>query len=316
MYWIGIDLGGTNIVAGLVDESKNIIDREEVKTRVPRPVEAMADDMARMVDTLLRRNRLDKTQIRAVGVGVPCTANEENGHMEDANNLGFDDVPFVSILEEKLTLPVRIGNDANAAAWGEYMAGGYKEDSMLMVTLGTGIGGGIILNRKIWAGDNYAAGEFGHMTIAMDGIPCNCGRRGCFEAYGSATALISQARERMAQDKTTALWTLCGGDPKNVEAKSVFDGAALGDPACKELLDRYTTYLAEGVANLINLFQPALVCIGGGVSRAGDALLLPLREKTAPLILSRNASRNARIILARLGNDAGILGAALLGEDG
>lgn len=315
MYWIGIDFGGTSIVTGLVDENKKIRDRVSVKTRVPRPIEEMADDMVNMVRTLLTRNGLDKTQIRSVGVGVPCTANEETGHMEDANNLGFADVAFVSLLERKLGMPVRMGNDANAAAWGEYMAGDYKEDSMVMVTLGTGIGGGIILNRKLWTGYNYAAGEFGHMTLRMDGVPCTCGRRGCFEAYGSATALISQARERMRWDKDTVLWQLCGGDETRVEAKTVFDGAALGDGASQELVDRYTDYLSEGIASLINIFQPALVCVGGGVSRAGDALLEPLRRKTAEKIYSRNARRNARIVLARLGNDAGILGAALLGED-
>lgn len=315
MYWIGIDFGGTSIVTGLVDENKKIRDRVSVKTRVPRPIEEMAGDMVNMVRTLLTRNGLDKTQIRSVGVGVPCTANEETGHMEDANNLGFADVAFVSLLERKLGMPVRMGNDANAAAWGEYMAGDYKEDSMVMVTLGTGIGGGIILNRKLWTGYNYAAGEFGHMTLRMDGVPCTCGRRGCFEAYGSATALISQARERMRWDKDTALWQLCGGDETRVEAKTVFDGAALGDGASQELVDRYTDYLSEGIASLINIFQPALVCVGGGVSRAGDALLEPLRRKTAEKIYSRNARRNARIVLARLGNDAGILGAALLGED-
>lgn len=315
MYWMGIDFGGTSIVTGLVDENKTIVDRVSVRTRVPRPIEEMADDMADMVRTLMERNGVRKDEIRSVGVGVPCTANEETGHMEDANNLGFDDVAFAPLLEEKLGLPVRIGNDANAAAWGEYMAGDYPEDSMLMVTLGTGIGGGIILNRKLWSGVNYAAGEFGHMTLCMGGVPCTCGRRGCFEAYGSATALASQARGRMAVDKNTILWQLCGGDPMQVEAKTVFDGAWAGDTACMELVDRYTDYLAEGIASLINIFQPALVCVGGGVSRAGDKLLTPLRKKTAEKIYSRNAKRNARIVLAQLGNDAGILGAALLGED-
>lgn len=316
MYWIGIDLGGTNIVAGLVDESRRIVDRVDVKTRAPRPIGELARDMAEMTRSLLARNGVKPSELRSVGVGVPCTANEENGHMEDANNLGYDDAALVPLLEQLLGLPVRIGNDANAAAWGEYMAGKYTEDSMLMVTLGTGIGGGIILNRKLWTGYNYAAGEFGHMTLCMDGIPCTCGRRGCFEAYGSATALINQARQRMESDADTLLWTLSGGDPMHVEAKTVFDGASAGDSACIALLDRYTDYLSEGISGLINLFQPALVCIGGGVSRAGDALLTPLREKTKAKLYSRNAKRNAKIILARLGNDAGILGAALLGEEG
>ena len=314
MYRIGIDFGGTSIVTGLVDDSLRIVDKVSVRTNVPRPVESMADDMAAMVRELLERNELRQTDVASVGVGVPGTANTETGHIEDANNLGFDDVPFVSLLEERLRLPVRFGNDANAAAWGEYRASGYREDSFVMMTIGTGIGGGVILNGKLWAGINGAAAEFGHMTIRCDGVPCSCGRRGCFEAYGSATALIGQARARMQLDEKTLLWKLCSGDPARLEAKTVFDGAKDGDGACLELLDAYTTCLAEGTANLINLFQPAYLCIGGGVSRAGDALLLPLREKAAKLIYSQNAKRNTQIILARLDNDAGIIGAALLEE--
>lgn len=316
MYWIGIDLGGTNMVAGLVNAERKIIDRVDVKTRAPRPVESLVRDMGEMVRSLLNRNGLRRGDIRALGVGVPCIADQENGHMEDGNNLGYTDVPFVSLLEAETGLPVFFGNDAKAAAWGEYLGGNYTEDSMLMVTLGTGIGGGIILDRKIWGGFNHAAGEIGHMTLQMNGLPCTCGRRGCFEVYGSASALIRQTRAAMEENRDSLLWLLCGGELRNVEAKTVFDGAAAGDPLSKALLDTYTTYLAEGISGLINILQPALVCIGGGVSRAGDALLLPLREKTRRLLLSRSAPRNAGIVLARLGNDAGILGAALLGEKG
>lgn len=312
MYRIGIDLGGTFIAAGLVDEALRIVDKLSVRTNAPRPAEAIADDMAALVRELLERNGLRREDLTAVGVGVPGTANRENGHLEDANNLGFDDVPFLPLLEERLGLPVRFGNDANAAAWGEYRASGRREDSFIMMTIGTGIGGGVILNGRLWDGINGAAAEFGHMTIRYDGVPCSCGRTGCFEAYASATALIRQARERMEADRGTLLWQLCGGEADRLEARTVFDGAAAGDAACRELLDTYTTYLAEGTANIINLFQPAFLCVGGGVSRAGEALLAPLREKTAKRIYSQNAKRNTQIILAQLDNDAGIIGAALL----
>ena len=268
MYRIGIDFGGTSIVAGLVDNSLRIVDRTSVRTNVPRPIESMVDDMAAMVRELLDRNGLRQADIVSVGAGVPGTANEENGHIEDANNLGFDDVPFVSLLEERLLLPVCFGNDANAAAWGEYRASGRREDSFVMMTIGTGIGGGVILNDRLWAGINGAAAEFGHMTIRYDGVPCNCGRKGCFEAYASATALIGRARARMLSDSGTLLWELCGKDLTRLEAKTVFDGARERDETCLQLLDTYTTYLAEGTANIINLFQPACLCIGGGVSRA------------------------------------------------
>ncbi len=314
-YRIGIDLGGTNIVTGLVGPDMGLVDKISVRTNAPRPVACLTGDMAAMVDALLARHGLQKSDIRSVGVGVPGTANGETGRIEDADNLGYADEPFVSVLEAALGLPVRFANDANAAAWGEYMTGDYPGGSLVMVTLGTGVGGGIILNGKLWPGANFAAGEFGHMTIRAGGRPCNCGRRGCLEAYASATALIRDARERMAADHETALWRLCGGDPGAVEAKTVFDGAAQGDLICQDLLDGYTTALAEGLANLINVLQPAWLCIGGGVSRAGEALLRPLREKTAGMIYSRNSRQNTHIVPARLDNDAGLIGAALLGAE-
>lgn len=314
MYRIGIDLGGTNIVVGLVEQDFRIVDKCSVKTQVPRSVESMTADMAQMARTLLERNRLLWQDVASVGVGVPGTANPENGHMEDANNLGFDDVPFLPLLAKKIPVPVHFGNDANVAAWGEYLTGGYQEDSFVMVTVGTGIGGGIILGGSLWPGINGAAAEFGHMTIDHDGVPCNCGRRGCFEAMASANALITQAREQMRKRPESLLWSLCGGNAAKVEAKTVFDGAAAGDETARELLDVYITYLAEGITNIINVFQPAVLCVGGGVSRAGEVLLRPLREEVARRVYSRNSKRNTRIELAKLGNDAGILGAALLGS--
>ncbi len=316
MYRIGIDLGGTNIVAGLVDEQLKIVDLCSCKTNVPRPVEAIIADMAALTAQLLQRNGLQKEDVLAVGAGVPCTANPENGHMEDANNLGFADTPFLEPLGKALGLPVYFDNDANVAAWGEYLAEHYPEDSFVMVTIGTGIGGGIILGGRLWSGINGAAAEFGHMTIDRNGAACNCGRRGCLEALASANALIDQAREAMESAPDTRLWALCGGDLAVLEAKTVFDAAALGDGIAQKVLDRWTDYLAQGITNIINIFQPAVVCIGGGVSRAGAALLEPLQAKVARQIYSKHSKRNTEIHLARLGNEAGVLGAALLGSQG
>jgi glucokinase len=313
MYRIGIDLGGTNIVAGLVDENLKIVDTCSIKTDAPRSVQSIVDDMARLAYTLMEQNHLTAADVASVGVGVPGTANPQNGHLEDANNLGFEDVPLLPLLAQKLPVPVYFDNDANVAALGEYLAGGYGEDSFVMVTLGTGIGGGIILGGKLWSGINGAAAEFGHMTVDMHGVSCNCGRRGCFEALASANALIAQAQEAMASQPESLLWKLCGGDMQKVEAKTVFDGAAAEDPVSRKVLDTYLTYLAEGITNIINIFQPAVLCIGGGVSHAGDALLLPLRERVEKGIYSKNAKINTRIELAKLHNDAGVLGAALLG---
>lgn len=313
MYRIGIDLGGTNIAAGLVDAHFQIIDKRSVKTNVPRPVHQIMDDMVDLVKSLLSGSGISFADIICIGVGVPCTANPENGHLEDANNLGFEDVPFLALLQQRFPVPVYFGNDANVAAWGEYIAGDYPEDSFIMVTIGTGIGGGIILNGKIWSGINGAAAEFGHMSIDVHGAPCNCGRRGCFEAICSANALAEQARAAMGSAPESLLWTLCGGRLSDMEAKYVFMAAESGDSLAVSLLDRYISYLSEGITNIINIFQPAVLCLGGGVSGAGERLLLPLRRKVSQRIYSKNSRRNTQIVIAKLNNDAGILGAALLG---
>lgn len=298
MYRIGIDLGGTNTVAGLVDENGIIIDRESVKTNLPTGLDRIVRDITCLCCTLMSRNGLENKDIVSVGVGVPCTANKQTGWMEDANHLGFPGGPLVEELEKALSLPVAIGNDADCAAWGEYRAGHYDSDSFILITLGTGIGAGIILGGKLITGVNNAAGEVGHMTIAMDGEPCGCGQNGCFEAYGSASALIRHAREATGEHIT--------------EAKEVFDRAGAGEQPFVRILDEYTTHLAVGLTNLINIFGPAYICLGGGVSRAGNALLVPVREKTYERMFAKAAARKPQIILAKLDNDAGVLGAALL----
>ncbi len=298
MYRIGIDLGGTNTAAGLVDAHGRITDRESVKTNLPTTPARIAADMIALCRRLMTRNGLQADDIRSIGVGVPCTANKRTGFMEDADHLGFSAGPLAQPLQMALGIPVYMENDANAAAWGEYKAGQYEADSFVLVTLGTGIGGGIILGGRLLSGVNHTAGELGHMTIRMDGVPCGCGRKGCLEAYASASALMRQASAALGKPIT--------------EAKTVFEGAAAGDQVCAGLLDDYTTCLAEGLANIINMLAPAYVCIGGGVSQAGDALLTPVREKTWQRTFAKGARPNTQIILAGLHNDAGILGAAWL----
>ena len=298
MYKIGIDLGGTNTVAGLVDEGGKILDTRSIKTNLPTTLMRVVENITTLTKQLMDAHGLSEEQISSIGVGVPCTANTETGCMEDADHLGFPGGPIVSMLQEKFSMPVRIGNDANCAAWGEYKAGAYPDDSFLLVTLGTGIGGGIIAHGKLLEGINFAAGELGHMMLYAGGEACTCGRYGCFEAHGSASALIRQASRAFGRPVA--------------EAKEVFDGAGAGDQTCQKLLDDYTDCLADGFANLINIFAPAYLCIGGGISHAGDALLNPVRVKTMQRIYAKAARKNTQIILAQLGNEAGIIGAALL----
>ena len=312
MYRIGIDLGGTNTVAGLVDQNEKIIDRESVKTNLPTNLDRIVADMGKLCHILLHRNHLKKEDVVSVGVGVPCTADETSGWMLDADHLGFPGGPLVQRLQQALQMPVAIGNDANCAAWGEFKAYEHPGDSMILVTLGTGVGGGIIVHGKLHCGINHAAGELGHMMLYSNGAPCTCGRRGCFEAHGSATALIGQGKTAMQQQKQSLLWQLCLGDPARLEARTIFEAASQADPVAVQLVEDYTTCLADGFANLINIFGPACLCIGGGVSGAGDALLQPVREKTMQRIYAKTAKQQPQIVLAKLGNDAGILGAALL----
>lgn len=313
-YYIGIDLGGTNIAAGLVGEDGTLFTRLSVPTRSGRSAGEIVEDMADLAKKAAQEGNVSWEEIEAVGMGVPGTANKETGIVEYANNLGFYDEPLVSMMEKALPgKKIRFDNDANAAAWGEYTAGSGKGvSSMLAVTLGTGVGGGIILDGKLYEGVNYAAGEFGHFTIDRNGIVCNCGRKGCFEAYASATALISQTKEAMLDNPQSILWELCGGEIENVEGKTLFDGVRREDAAALFVFDRYVEYLAAGLLDLINIFQPELICIGGGISKAGDLLLDPLKRIIDQVDYARTSKRRTRITAAVLDNDAGLIGAALL----
>lgn len=315
MYRIGIDLGGTNIAAGIVDEKNRLTAQTSVKTGLPRSAESMIQDMKKMADWLLAEKQLQYADIKSVGVGVPGTANQETGYVEYANNLGFDQVPFRDLLEKYFSVPVYFENDANAAALGEYYTGGYTEKSFVMITLGTGVGGGILIDGRLWTGINHAAAEIGHTSIAFDGLPCNCGRRGCFEVYASANALIRQARQAMEGNSESILWKLCGGNLEQMEAKYVFDGCKERDELSLQIRETYIGYLAAGIANTINILQPEILCIGGGVSKAGEELMTLLRTRVADMIYSRNSVKNTRLCIAKSGNDAGIVGAAMLGKE-
>lgn len=312
-YYIGVDLGGTNIVVGLVSEDYQIIDRCTCLTNLPRPATAIVDNIAKLIRQLLVKQNLTIEDIRSIGVGVPGTANKETGMVEYANNLGFYDVPFVSLLKEHFDTKICFDNDGNAAAWGEYLAGcGKGYHSLIAITLGTGVGGGIVMNDQLYTGSNYAAAEIGHHVICMDGVPCNCGRDGCFEAYASATALIEQTKAAMDLNKESYLWELCEGDINRVEGKILFDAVAKGDNTASMVLEQFIKYLSVGITNLINIFQPDILCIGGGISKAGSIFIEPLIERVNRGIYTRNSLKQTKIVIAELDNDAGIIGAAHL----
>lgn len=313
-YYIGIDLGGTNIVAGVVDENYSIISKSSTKTNLPRPEKEIAADMAKVSVQAVKEAGLEMDQIEWVGIGTPGIANSEKGIIEYSCNLGFDNTPMVDYIKEYIDKPVFIENDANAAAYGEYVAGAAKgAKNAVCITLGTGVGGGIIIDGKIYSGSNFGGAEIGHMVIDVDGPPCTCGRKGCFEVFSSATGLIRMTKEAMAEDKETLLHKVSAERGGKVTARTAFDAMRMGDKTAKSVVDKFIKYLASGITNTINIFQPDILCIGGGVCNEGDPLLLPVKELVKNEVYTKNSPKNTEIVIAKLGNDAGIIGAAFLG---
>lgn len=309
-YYIGIDLGGTNIVAGVVNENYEIIAKASVKTNLPRPEKKIAADIIKVSKKAVADAGLTMEQIEWVGMGTPGIANSETGIIEYSNNLGFVNTPMVKYLEEGLGKPAFIENDANAAAYGEYVAGAAKgAKNAVCITLGTGVGGGIIIDGKIYCGSNFGGAEIGHTVISVDGPQCTCGRKGCFEVYSSATGLIRMTKEAIAENPDSMM-----AAEEKISGRTAFDYMRKGDKAAKEVVDKYIKYLAAGITNTINIFQPDILCIGGGVCNEGDPLLLPMKEIVARENYTRNSPKNAKIVIAKLGNDAGIIGAAFLGN--
>ena len=312
-YYLGIDLGGTNIVAGVVDENYNIISTAKTSTNLPRTAQEIAEDMSKVALEAVKCANKSIDEIVWIGVGSPGSVDLENGIIEYANNLGFKNVPLRKYIQKFIKKPIYIENDANAAAYGEFIAGAAKgAKSSVTVTLGTGVGGGIVIDGKIYSGFNFAGGELGHMVIDTNGPTCTCGRKGCFEVFSSATGLIRMTKEEMEHDKNSILWEMSKND--GISGRLAFDAMKKGDKTAKAIVDKYIKYLSAGITNIINIFQPEVLCIGGGVSNAGDDLLLPVSELVAKEVYTRDSDKNTEIVIAKLGNDAGIIGAAFLGK--
>lgn len=315
MYRIGVDLGGTNIVVGVVDEYYKIIAKAKRKTACPRPAGEILADIAAAVKEAVETAGITMDDVQSVGIGTPGTVNKRMGIIEYANNLGFDKVPARDILMKYIDKPIYIENDANCAALGEAVAGaGGNVENFVAITLGTGVGSGIIVNGKIVNGCNDAAGEMGHSVIVVDGEPCTCGRNGCWEAYSSATALVRQTKAAMRENKASLMWEVVDGDIEKVNGRTAFDGMRKGDTAAKQVVDTYIRCLAAGVTNVINIFQPDVLCIGGGIGCEGEPLLAPLRAYAEKERYSIHCGKQTQICSAVLGNDAGVIGAALLDE--
>ncbi|MBO5287447.1 MAG: ROK family protein [Clostridia bacterium] len=319
MYYIGIDLGGTNIAAGIVDENCKILAKGSVPTMANRDGKLIIKDMAELCKKLVADMGLSIDDIEYAGIATPGTANSDTGVVEYANNLPFVDFPISDLLKEYLGVKkVYIENDANAAAKAEAVAGAAKGAKYsVMITLGTGLGGGIVLDGKVYSGFNHAGAELGHIVIEKDGKQCTCGRRGCWETYSSATGLVNMTKERLVEARANGVKSLIDdmieGDLNRVNARVAFAAMKQGDELGAKIVDEYISYLACGIANVINIFQPNVLSIGGGVCNEKDYLLIPLKEKVFKETYSKDPTKQTQIKIAEMGNDAGIVGAATLG---
>ena len=310
--YIGIDIGGTNLVAGLTDEKGRIVDK------VSRPVDKSWDagELCRQSALLALQatqvGSFSPGEVTAVGAGLPGLVDNEAGIVVRTANMPFRDTPFRELFQKEWDVPVYLGNDANCAAIGEYWAGAARGcDPAVVITLGTGIGGGLVAGGKLFTGFAGSGMEVGHMIIQPNGVLCPCGNRGCWEQYGSATALIRMTREAMELSRDSRLWDCCQGDRDKVNGRTPFQAARLEDKAARKVLSRYLQGLSIGLINIINVLQPEIICLGGGVSNAEDDLLLdPLRELVWAGCFDK--SRLPRLERASLGNDAGVVGAAML----
>lgn len=315
-YYVGIDFGGMSAKAGLFDAGSRMIAKDTVKTSKDDAYATTVAKMAQLVKKLCQDNSVPLNSVKRVGLASPGVIDSKEGVVVRWGNYSWEDKPLAKDMKAALGIDVRVVNDANAAAYGEAVYGAAKDfKDSIFITLGTGVGSGIILGGKLFEGVCGAGAEAGHMVIQVGGIPCGCGRRGCFEQYASASALIRDTKRAMFEHKDSLMWELVGRDPEKVDGKTAFAASKEGDAAAQTVVKNYIMYLGEGILNIVSIFRPEAVILGGGVCNEGEYLLAPLRKYVAerlyvgcdrvPLTLNR----------AVLGNDAGIYGALAFAMD-
>lgn len=311
MYRIGIDLGGTNIAVGVVDDGHAIVSRVSVPTMASRPAAEVVRDMGGAVEQVLARAGASVADCRSMGVGSPGTCNSADGVVERAYNLGWDHVPVCRMLEQRFGIPCRLSNDANCAALAEQVAGAaVGHDNVVLVTLGTGVGGGIIIEGRLLHGSHGSGAEIGHMVLnPQETIVCNCGKRGCVEQYCSATGIVRLAKIRLDRDNApSSLRSL-----ENITCRDIFDAGKAGDQVALEILEQYFDYMGQFLGNICSVVDPEVVVIGGGVSKAGDILLKGIEPYFKKYVF--HAASTVQFNLASLGNAAGSYGAFKLAVD-
>lgn len=312
-YRIGIDLGGTNIKVGIIDEQERIVGKKSGKTKGSRTWQQVVEDMAMLAKTLLAELNISIDECEKLGIGSPGMVDHLRGVVVFAGNLGWSDVPVVAEMHRYFDLPVRISNDANCAALGEVKAGAGKgSKDIVLITLGTGVGGGIVVDGRLQEGGCAGAMELGHTLLAMNGEACTCGRAGCLEAYASASSLARHARQAAEKDKTSMMHRMCKGDLNNMNGAIPFKAAQKGDKTGQRVVQQYIEYLGEGIINFINIWRPEKVLLGGGISNEGAPLTVPLNAYVKPRCFAGEKGYVAPIEVAALGNDAGLIGAAAL----
>ena len=311
MIAIGIDIGGTSIKGAAVDSNGRVYERFTMPFIKGEPGEVTIHKLAEMVKEYIAANGLEG-KIAGIGIGSPGTLDVKNGVVNYANNLGWNELPVAKLMNEVLPYPVRLTNDANAASLGEAKYGAGKSyETIIMLTLGTGVGGGIIINGRLFEGNEGKGGELGHTVVVVDGEPCSCGRKGCLEAYASATALIRETKKAMRSNKRSLMWKI-SPDIELVDGKVPFEAAKKGDKAANEVLDNYVKYLGEGILNYCNIFRPNVIVLSGGVANAGPFLF----DKINAYVKERNygykSTPEVKVVPAKLGYDSGKIGAAAL----
>lgn len=312
-YFAGIDLGGTSIKGGIVNSDNEIVYTKSIRTMPERGFESVAEDIANLVIDMTNESEIKMKNIEYVGIGSPGAIDSKRGVVYFAGNLGWENAPLGEYIHRKLDKKVYVGNDANCAALGEYLTGSQKcYESMAMLTIGTGVGFGLILGNRVYSGATYGGAEFGHTTLVLNGEKCTCGKKGCIEAYASFTALVRDTERFINQNPQSKLAKL-KLEKGEIEGKDIFEAAINGDEASVRIIDRFLEYIGAGVVNIINILDPAVIVIGGGISKSSEYFLPKIRKYVADNAFCKQVAP-AEIRVATPGNDAGIIGSARLGE--
>lgn len=311
MFSIGIDIGGMSIKVGLVDEKGNIVGKNSKKTE--KTAELCIKNMIEQINELLSKYGLTDSKLNGIGIGCPGAVSSEKGLIEFLPNLGWKNINIKKELQKKFNTKIEISNDANVATLAEAVYGVARNyDSFIMLTLGTGVGGGIVIDKKLYEGIESKGAELGHTTLVLNGKKCSCGRNGCVEQYVSATALIEQTKEEMLKNKDSMMWNFVCGEIEKVDGKTAFDCAKKGDKSAVKVRDNYVMYLSESILNFLNIFRPQAIVLGGGISAQGKYLTDLITDYIEKFNYGYMFSPKTKILTAKFGNDSGIIGAVAL----